>query len=174
MPKVSMEKKYRTREGLEVKLLGVDFQRPYSVVGEVIQPVGQERKIALWTDEGFYHLTEEESRHDLIEVETLEIPEGYTPWYGGKYSIIDTHHELALIEVTVPKYRPFANAKEYSPHFGRRLQRLDGAVGEFIATGYDDIGIYIGGGDRNDYKSYFLNGLRFADGDKEPFGVRVE
>ena len=65
---IDMNKKYRTRDGRDVRLLCVDWKNEdYSVVGLLPAPNGKE-SIFWWTIEGNSRLDGKECTRDLIEV----------------------------------------------------------------------------------------------------------
>ena len=63
---ISMDKKYRTRDGREVRIYAVDGQGPYPVHGS-IKINGQWEDIEKWKKNGRYY-EQGENRRDLIEV----------------------------------------------------------------------------------------------------------
>lgn len=61
--KISMDKKYRTRDGRDVRLLCVDGPSRQSIIGLV---EGKDNPVS-WSDEGRFYLHNETSVLDLIE-----------------------------------------------------------------------------------------------------------
>lgn len=73
-----------------------------------------------------------------------------------------------------PKYRPFANAAEYAPHFRRSLKRANArfpdAEGEFLIAAFSEKGVWILSGEFETYADMLTDKYAFAD-DGSPFGV---
>jgi hypothetical protein len=96
MPKVSMDKKYKTQSGADVELVGIDFYGTYSVVGRYFRE--GKKRIGLWTSEGKFSTCETDSSLDLVEVAVIPpIPKGYTAWYGGEVSPVPLTHAFYFI-----------------------------------------------------------------------------
>lgn len=72
MSKISMDKKYRTRDGLPVRILCLDMKDPdYPVVGLAESPNGYEL-MCCFTPEGRFSICDSEHDRDLIEVSPYE------------------------------------------------------------------------------------------------------
>lgn len=88
---VSLEKKYRTRDGCEVRIYAVDGCKPYPVQGAVLTAAGWVLRTWLYTGNSFGEL---DSPGDLIEVKPT-----HTRWYivlaDGAYGF-KTKHEALL------------------------------------------------------------------------------
>ena len=136
--KVEMGKKYRTKSGLDVELIGTDFGDGPCVRGIVFYR--GEKTIWSWFINGSYW-THMASDRDLVEVTEPTIPEGWTAWHGGECPVHDRaqveiicrdgirmqplsasswtwkHNDnlgdIIAYRVVEPKYRPFANAAEF-------------------------------------------------------------
>lgn len=67
MNKISMDKKYQTRDGKDVELITVEGRKPFPVVGYI----GDRHCPVLWSDDGF-------SREDYV-MNLVEVPEE-KPW----------------------------------------------------------------------------------------------
>jgi hypothetical protein len=94
MPKVSMDKKYRTRDGRKVEIFAVDMTDCplLPVIGVIEEP---NRKIpSRWNEDGDYGYA---SSCDLIEIIDTKIPEEYTAWYGGEVSPVPLTHAFYFI-----------------------------------------------------------------------------
>ena len=71
-----------------------------------------------------------------------------------------------------PQYRPFANAKEFEPYFGRMIKEKSLDDFRTVVTSFSDKGVWLAGGSvatgyREAFGIYeFANGL--------PFGIKVE
>lgn len=63
---IDMKKRYRTRDGRDVRLLCVDGPAKYSVVGLV------ENSLLTWTEYGYFDTRDDTEHLDLIEVRTAE------------------------------------------------------------------------------------------------------
>ena len=71
------------------------------------------------------------------------------------------------------KYRPFANAEEYLPHWGKPIRLKDGTGYDSVAS-TSDLGVYVASGTKTVWYSMVdaFSKLEFADG--TPFGVRID
>lgn len=67
MNKISMDKKYRTRDGHSVRILSIDRNYQYPVVALVTDTYGIDA-IAAYSAYGKYFTTGADSQYDLIEV----------------------------------------------------------------------------------------------------------
>jgi hypothetical protein len=73
---------------------------------------------------------------------------------------------------TVPQYRPFANAAEFEPHFGRMIKEKSLDDFRTVVTSFSDKGVWLAGGSiATGYREAF-DIYEFANG--IPFGVKVE
>jgi hypothetical protein len=70
-------------------------------------------------------------------------------------------------------YRPFANAEEYLPHWGKPI-RLKGGAGFDSVVSTSDLGVYVASGTKTVWYSMgeAFAKLTFADG--TPFGVQID
>ncbi len=80
---ISMDKKYQTRDGREVKIYEVHDQGPYPVHGAVLH--GNGWSSSSWTSEGRYLLGFNNHSLDLIEVKEKGVVESWVNVYreGG-------------------------------------------------------------------------------------------
>jgi hypothetical protein len=71
------------------------------------------------------------------------------------------------------KYRPFANAEEYMPHWGKPIRMKSGAGFDSV-VGTSVVGVYIATAAKISYCSLAdaFERLTFADG--TPFGVKID
>lgn len=191
--KIEMGKKYRTRSGLDVELIGTDFDGVYSVKGIVWNR--DRKQIWSWTTDGSFGIDPD---RDLIEVTEPMIPEGWTAWHGGECpvggdtivkviyrngterasttaSAYDWHHyptasDIIAYRVVEPTYRPFENVAEYEKHRDRWLIYKDESL--YRSWCYDNQGVFVGIHTLRFQWKYAFEVLKFDDG--TPFGVRVE
>jgi hypothetical protein len=194
--KVEMGKKYRTKSGLDVELIGVDFTG--CPVAGIVKFREGGSQVWHWSREGFYvgglH-------HDADLVEATEppaIPEGWTAWHGGECPVYDraqveiicrdgvrqqplsasawtwNHNDnsgdIIAYRVVEPKYRPFQNVAEYEQHRDRWLIYKDESL--YRSWCYDNQGVFVGNKTLRFQWKYAFEVLKFDDG--TPFGVRVE
>jgi hypothetical protein len=114
---------------------------------------------------------------ELVRIGKPEIGEWFIDGLSEPYRAIDDGHfrGCAIIrKIEKPAaYRPFANAEEYMPHWGKPIRMKDG-------TGFDSvvstsrIGVYVAAGSsiiRHEMPDAFKL-LEFADG--TPFGVCID
>jgi len=85
---------------------------------------------------------------------------------GGKFPIIRKIEKPA-------RYRPFANAEEYLPHWGRPIRTMGDAGFDSVAS-TSEYTVYVnsGNGKARYTMAEAFEQLRFADG--TPFGVRID
>src|SRR3990167_4901835 len=69
---IDMNKKYKTRNGMDVRILCTDKIHAPSVVGLVLLPSGKE-SLGLWHSDGAVHSQGIESPDDLIEVKEKRV-----------------------------------------------------------------------------------------------------
>jgi hypothetical protein len=79
---------------------------------------------------------------------------------------------IVPIDPPEPQYRPFANAKEFEPYFGKLIKEK--SVDDFrtVVTAFSDKGFWLSGASVATKYSDAINIFEFADG--TPFGVRVD
>jgi hypothetical protein len=192
---IEMGKKYRTKSGLDVELIGTDFGGGYPVRGIVFYR--GEKHIWSWMANGF-HYGSKASDHDLVEVTEPTIPEGWTAWHGGDCPVYDRaqveiicrdgirmqplsasawswkHNDnlgdIIAYRVVEPTYRPFQNVAEYEQHRDRWLIYKDESL--YRSWCYDNQGVFVGIHTLRFQWKYAFEVLKFDDG--TPFGVRVE
>ncbi len=84
-------------------------------------------------------------------------------------------HDIYCVPIELT-YRPFVSAEEFAPHFNRPVDRRDHeneqVPGAWRFSGYDDVRVFCGNTEHT-YYELFTKQHHFADGDKEPFGVKV-
>jgi len=85
MGKISKEKKYKTRDGREVRIYATDTRDgEYPVHGAVLERDGRWHS-DVWTEDGFYHFYKLPSGFNLIEVTEPELVKG--KWYTNDNEI---------------------------------------------------------------------------------------
>ena len=114
---------------------------------------------------------------ELVRIGKPEIGEWFIDGLSEPYRAIDDGHfrGCAIIrKIEKPaRYRHFANAEEYMPHWGKPI-RLKGGVGFDSVVSTSRIGVYVAAGGsiiRHEMPDAFKQ-LEFADG--TPFGVRID
>jgi hypothetical protein len=114
---------------------------------------------------------------ELVRIGKPEIGEWFIDGLSEPYRAIDDGHfrGCAIIrKIEKPaRYRHFANAEEYLPHWGKPI-RLKGGVGFDSVVSTSRIGVYVAAGGsiiRHEMPDAFKQ-LEFADG--TPFGVRID
>lgn len=76
--KIDLSKRYRTRQGQDVRLFTVDRSHStYPVLGEIGYPHDSDWQVASWTAEGKAYCERPSSRLDLIEVPTAIMGEHF-------------------------------------------------------------------------------------------------
>jgi hypothetical protein len=79
---------------------------------------------------------------------------------------------IVPIDPPAPTYRPFANAKEFEPYFGRMIKEKSLDDFRTVVTSFSDKGVWLAGGSiATGYREAF-DIYEFANG--FPFGVKVE
>jgi len=100
--------------------------------------------------------------------------ETYSEWYVT-HQLDKYDPELIYIvpiDPPAPQYRPFANAKEFEPFFGRMIKEKSLDDFRTVVTSFSDKGVWLAGGSvATGYREAF-DIYEFANG--IPFGVKVE
>ena len=71
------------------------------------------------------------------------------------------------------KYRPFANAEEYLPHWGKPV-RLRGGTGYDSVASTSDLGVYVASGTKTAWYPMGEAFAKFTFADGTPFGVKID
>jgi len=96
-----------------------------------------------------------------------------TPYLQPLSKSVYPHPIIRKIEKPA-KYRPFANAEEYAPHFDRAIKPKAVSTMAMRVIKYSDIQVFFVSGlslNSSSYEDAFY-GVEFTDG--TPFGVRID
>jgi hypothetical protein len=113
---------------------------------------------------------------ELVAFRRAKIGEHVIDGNGNPCKITSITSEIFAIIRKVEKpatYRPFANAEEYMPHWGKPI-RMNGGAGFDSVVGTSVVGVYIATAVKISYCSLAdaFERLTFADG--TPFGVKID
>jgi hypothetical protein len=116
---------------------------------------------------------------ELVAIRKVRYMESYI-WTSGYSSLWQDSEESDFIVPVIrkiekpAKYRPFANAKEYRPHFDKAIKPKAVATMEMLVIKYSQEFVFFVSGSTLNSSSYenAFYGVEFADG--TPFGVKID
>jgi hypothetical protein len=85
---------------------------------------------------------------------------------------LDSNIYIVPIDPPSPQYRPFANAAEFEPYFGRMIKEKSLDDFRTVVTSFSDKGVWLAGGSIATGYCEAFDIYEFANG--FPFGVKVE
>ena len=116
---------------------------------------------------------------ELVAIRRARYMENYI-WTSGMIALWQERTESGFIvpiirKIEKPaKYRPFANAEEYAPHFDRAIKPKAVSTMAMRVIKYSDIQVFFVSGlslNSSSYEDAFY-GVEFTDG--TPFGVKID